>query len=545
MGFGLRVWGPGRRREVGVWCVFPLLLFLLLLLCSGGECEAETPPAPGSTDAADATGVRPFHNDPQEPQAFPDQEQANLPVFTMDYARIQVPFEFTLWVLLASFAKIGFHVYHKITVWIPESCLLIGIGLIVGGIMYSVKEQPPAVLSCEVFFLYMLPPIVLDGGYFMPTRPFFENVGTVLWNAVVGTLWNSVGIGLSLFAICQIDAFGLQDINLQVITGTHRDHRDSEGSQGLTGITGTHRDHRDSQGSQGLTGITGTQRDHRDSEGSQGLRGITGTQRDHRDSEGSQGLTGITGTQRDHRDSEGSQGLTGITGTQRDHRDSQGSQGLRGITGTHRDHRDSEGSQGLTGITGTQRDHRDSQGSQGLRGITGTHRDHRDSEGSQGLTGITGTQRDHRDSEGSQGLRGITGTQGSQGLTGIIGTHRDHRDSEGSQGLRGITGTQRDHRDSGITGTHRDHRDSQGSQGLTGHYDDIITCAITMKYYVEENVSQRSCTTIRHMVKVLASVSETLIFFFLGVVTITTEHEWNWAFILFTLLFAFVWRGLV
>lgn len=49
----------------------------------------------------------------------------------------------------------------------------------------------------------------------MPTRPFFENFGTVLWFAVFGTLWNSIGIGISLFAICQIEAFGVQDINLQ------------------------------------------------------------------------------------------------------------------------------------------------------------------------------------------------------------------------------------------------------------------------------------------------------------------------------------------
>lgn len=41
------------------------------------------------------------------PQAFPDEAKANLPVFTMDYPRIQIPFEITLWVLLASFAKIG------------------------------------------------------------------------------------------------------------------------------------------------------------------------------------------------------------------------------------------------------------------------------------------------------------------------------------------------------------------------------------------------------------------------------------------------------
>uniref|UniRef100_A0A8C1L6N6 Solute carrier family 9 member 2 n=1 Tax=Cyprinus carpio TaxID=7962 RepID=A0A8C1L6N6_CYPCA len=86
-------------------------------------------------------------------------------------------------------------------VWVPESCLLISVGLIVG------------VLTSNAFFL--LPPIVLDSGYFMPTRPFFENFGTVLWFAVVGTLWNTTGIGISLFAICQIEAFGVQDINLQ------------------------------------------------------------------------------------------------------------------------------------------------------------------------------------------------------------------------------------------------------------------------------------------------------------------------------------------
>ena len=40
------------------------------------------------------------------PQPFPD-EKTHLPVFTMDYPRIQLPFEITLWILLASFAKIG------------------------------------------------------------------------------------------------------------------------------------------------------------------------------------------------------------------------------------------------------------------------------------------------------------------------------------------------------------------------------------------------------------------------------------------------------
>lgn len=105
--------------------------------------------------------------------------------------------------------------YHKITVWVPVTCLLIAIGLIVGGIMHAVNEKPPAVLTSSVFFLYMLPPIVLDAAYFMPTQPLFENIGTVMWFSIVGTLWNSVGVGISLFGICQIPVFGIQDINLQ------------------------------------------------------------------------------------------------------------------------------------------------------------------------------------------------------------------------------------------------------------------------------------------------------------------------------------------
>lgn len=67
----------------------------------------------------------------------------------------------------------GFHIYHKITIWIPEPCLLIAIGPNVGAIMHSVKEEPPVVLSSTAFFLNMHPPITLDNGYFMPTRPFF------------------------------------------------------------------------------------------------------------------------------------------------------------------------------------------------------------------------------------------------------------------------------------------------------------------------------------------------------------------------------------
>lgn len=77
-----------------------LFIFTFLTLLHGSR--GEVPPKPTGS----VTILPPVQPD-NGPQAFPDPEKANLPVFTMDYPRIQIPFEITLWVLLASFAKIG------------------------------------------------------------------------------------------------------------------------------------------------------------------------------------------------------------------------------------------------------------------------------------------------------------------------------------------------------------------------------------------------------------------------------------------------------
>uniref|UniRef100_A0A3Q2QPA8 Sodium/hydrogen exchanger n=1 Tax=Fundulus heteroclitus TaxID=8078 RepID=A0A3Q2QPA8_FUNHE len=391
-----------RALSVLIFCTF-------LSLPHGSIGEVPSKPAVG------VTVLPPIK--PDEPQAYPEDQTQNLPVFTMDYPRIQIPFEITLWVLLASFAKIGFHVYHKITIWVPESCLLISIGLIVGAIMHSVHEEPPAVLSSNVFFLYMLPPIVLDSGYFMPTRPFFENIGTVFWFAVVGTLWNSIGIGMSLYAICQIEAFGVQDINLQenllfaaiisavdpvAVLNVFEDISVNE--QLYIVVFG------ECLFNDAVTVV---------------LYSMFNFVAEMPLVEPEDVFLGVA--------------RFFVVGL---------------------------GGMGF-GI---------------LFGFVAAF-----------TTRFTSKVRE------------------IEPLFIFMYSYLAYLVAE----LFAISSIMA-----------------------------IVCCALTMKYYVEENVSQRSCTTIRHLVKMLGSISETLIFFFLGVVTITTEHEWNWGYILFTLLFAFLWRGL-
>lgn len=108
----------------------------------------------------------------------------------------------------------GFHLYHRVPHLMPESCILIVIGVLVGGIIFGTDHRSPPVMNSNIYFLYLLPPIILEGGYFMSTRPFFENFGSILWWSALGSLINAFGIGFSIYGICQIAAFGLQDVNL-------------------------------------------------------------------------------------------------------------------------------------------------------------------------------------------------------------------------------------------------------------------------------------------------------------------------------------------
>jgi NhaP-type Na+/H+ or K+/H+ antiporter len=53
----------------------------------------------------------------------------------------------------------------------------------------------------HTFFIIILPPIVLEAGYFMPKDAFFNNIGTILTYAVVGTLINSFATGSALYGV--------------------------------------------------------------------------------------------------------------------------------------------------------------------------------------------------------------------------------------------------------------------------------------------------------------------------------------------------------
>ncbi|KAK2887818.1 hypothetical protein Q8A67_016046 [Cirrhinus molitorella] len=136
-----------------------------------------------------------------------------FPVLSINYDYVQMPFEVSLWILLASLMKLGFHLIPRLSGVVPESCLLIVVGLLVGGLIRVMGKNPP-VLDSQLFFLCLLPPIILDAGYFLPIRPFTENAGTILTFAVVGTLWNAFFVGAALYGVCRLESGRLASFDL-------------------------------------------------------------------------------------------------------------------------------------------------------------------------------------------------------------------------------------------------------------------------------------------------------------------------------------------
>ncbi|XP_041123532.1 sodium/hydrogen exchanger 5-like [Polyodon spathula] len=135
-------------------------------------------------------------------------EPVSFEIVQWNWEHAQGPFLVAVWITVASLAKILFHLSSKVTTVVPESCLLILLGLGLGGIVLAATNRTDYQLDPKMFFLFLLPPIVLDSGYFMPSRLFFDNIGTILMYAVVGTLWNSSATGLALWGIKQA---GLMD----------------------------------------------------------------------------------------------------------------------------------------------------------------------------------------------------------------------------------------------------------------------------------------------------------------------------------------------
>ena len=113
-------------------------------------------------------------------------------------------------IIMAGIFKLAFHHTPVLSTYLPESCVLIIIGIISGCFIYygiNSEEYPFPQFTSHLFFNYLLPPIVLDSAYSLYDRDFLYNIGSIIVFAVIGTLFNVFTVGFGLYFINYVSKY--------------------------------------------------------------------------------------------------------------------------------------------------------------------------------------------------------------------------------------------------------------------------------------------------------------------------------------------------
>ncbi|CAI9737054.1 sodium/hydrogen exchanger 1-like isoform X1 [Octopus vulgaris] len=131
----------------------------------------------------------------------PDDD--NLSVANFNFHAVAQPFIVVIVVMIATLSKLLYHYAGMLSSVIPESCMLVILGIALGGLIHVLgySAQFPKFFTPHDFFLYLLPPIILEAAYSLNDSIFYDNIGSVLIYAVIGTFINCIIISLSLWGL--------------------------------------------------------------------------------------------------------------------------------------------------------------------------------------------------------------------------------------------------------------------------------------------------------------------------------------------------------
>eukprot|EP00049_Salpingoeca_infusionum_P005366 m.91377 g.91377 ORF g.91377 m.91377 type:complete len:829 (+) comp12945_c2_seq1:183-2669(+) len=125
-----------------------------------------------------------------------------LQVFVVNYNAVQYPVLISCLLLAITLLRMLTR-STRIGDILPDSCVVIMFGILIGlYVEYSNGSTGELNLSIEAFFFYILPPIIFEAGYVQcQNRVFMDNLGSIVLNAIIGTVFNTFAIAGLMYAI--------------------------------------------------------------------------------------------------------------------------------------------------------------------------------------------------------------------------------------------------------------------------------------------------------------------------------------------------------
>jgi NhaP-type Na+/H+ or K+/H+ antiporter len=132
----------------------------------------------------------------------------------MSSLSIEIPLLVVLCILytLASFAIHEYKNIYQVPPWCHESSIATLLGILIGAILKVFWNQT-IIFDNEIFFYFVLPPIIFSAGYTLKRRNFFRYFHLISLFGIIGTILQFVLIALlsSLFAYYFLDPLSAED----------------------------------------------------------------------------------------------------------------------------------------------------------------------------------------------------------------------------------------------------------------------------------------------------------------------------------------------
>ncbi|CAI2731457.1 unnamed protein product [Schistosoma spindalis] len=189
-----------------------ILLIFILLYTIYGKQEHNQYINLNKTNSIPDNHTNTNHNEPIE---------SEIVVVKWEFHEFEIHIAVMVFLLIMILIKMAYHRIPYISIYIPESFVLIIIGIIFGaivryGIDQGINNKTVWKLTPVLFFTYLLPPIVLESAYSLYNRTFSEYLSVVLIFAVIGTILNFLIIGFVMYGIYKIGGFGQPQLDMDI-----------------------------------------------------------------------------------------------------------------------------------------------------------------------------------------------------------------------------------------------------------------------------------------------------------------------------------------